>query len=226
MAPRRPLGVNTASKALRKLAASCGLSPLCKPCGWDKKANIPRPWKQQLPGTPYDATEALRGLQVTLRGDAAPSVVTGPATPMGPGLLQRGRVSTRYECQGAVMVRTPLGIETPVPRSVVRERARLEEPGRQTCNCNGVPWPHRVGSLPACEFSGRGAGPLRELARDAYEVGDDDQADAHERAARALERLQAEMFTAAERRRMQPRSAYQKRVTAAKKDARREGWDV
>lgn len=228
MAPRRPIGVNTSAKALRALAAECGLSPLCKPCGWAEKPNIPRPWKQQLPGTPYSppTPDPLAGLRVTLRGDDRPSTVTGPATPMGPGLLQRGRVSTRYECQGAVMVRTPLGIETPVPRSVVRERARLEDAARATCRCAGLPYPHRVASSPLCEVHPRGVGALRELSRDAYEEGDDERAAALDATAARLERLQGEAYAAAEKRRAAPKTEYKRRVSAAKRDARREGWDV
>lgn len=224
--PRKALSVNTSSKALQRLAQECGLSPLCKPCGWSTK-RVPRAWKQQLPGTPYDAAEALRGLRVTLRGDAAPSEVLGPATPMGPSLLQRGRVSTRYECQGAVMVKTPLGLEVPVPRSVVRERARAaSQPARMTCGCAGLPYPHRVASSQLCESHPRNPAALRELARDAYEEGDDERAATVERAARDLEELQAEAYRAADKRRMEPKSTYKRRLAQAKRDARAEGWDV
>lgn len=225
MAPRKPLDVNTSSKALRELASACGLSPLCKPCGWQKKA-VPKAWKQQLPGTPYTPAtrDPLEGLAVTLRGDAGPSKVTGPATPMGPSLLQMGRVSTRYECQGAVMVKTPLGLETPVPRSVVRERARLELPDRQTCKCNGLPYPHRVASSPLCEVHPRNPSALREFSRDAYEEGDDDRAADFDATAARLEQLQEEAYRASEKRRGETKSAYQKRISAAKRDARRAGW--
>lgn len=225
MAPRRPLGVNSSAKALQRLAAEVGLSPLGRTCGWAGR-KVPRAWKQQLPGTAYDADEPLRGLRATLRGDDGPSVVVGSATPMGPGLLQRGRVSQRYECQGSVMVRTPLGLEVPVPRSVVRERARLEEPTRATCRCAGLAWPHRVASSPLCELHPRNASALRELARDAYEEGDDDRAAALEGSARKLEQLQADIFRDAEKRAVGGRREYQKRLAAAKRDARREGWDV
>lgn len=225
MPARRPLGVNSSSKALQRLVKECGLSPLCKPCGWSEK-KVPAPWKRQLPGTPYEADEPLRGRAVTLRGDSAPSVVVGPATPMGPGLLQRGRVSTRYECQGSVMVRTPLGLQTPVPRSVVRERMRLEQPERATCRCAGLPYPHRVASSKLCELHPQNAGALRDLARDAYEVGDDERAEEFGGRASALERLQAEVFRDAEMRAVKGRADYRKRLTQAKRDARREGWDV
>lgn len=225
MPARRPAGVNSSAKALQRLAKECGLSPLCKPCGWPGK-KVPAAWKRQLPGTPYDAEEPLRGLRATLRGDSAPSVVVGPATPMGPGLLQRGRVSTRYECQGSVMVRTPLGLEVPVPRSVVRERARLAKPARATCRCAGLPYPHRVASSPLCELSPRNAPALRDLARDAYEEGDDDRASELEGRASALERLQMDVFRDAEARAAKGRADYRKRLTAARRDARREGWDV
>lgn len=223
MAPRRPLAPS--SKALAKMARECGLSPLCEPCGW-RERRVPRAWRQQLPGTPYDADEPLAGLEVVLRGDDRPSRVVGPATPMGPSLLQMGRVSRRYECQGAVMVKTPLGLETPVPRSVVRERARLADPRRATCRCTGLPYPHRIASSPLCEQHPENAAALRERARDAYEEGDDERAEKLERRAAALDRRAEKAYREAEQRAGETRADYQKRITRAKKHARSQGWRV
>lgn len=239
-------GTNTRAKAIREaMARGCGPSPLCVPCGFAEK-RVPAPWKASPPGTPYPCDDAAIGSEVLLRGDTLPSRVVGCATPAGPGLLQFGRVSKRRECEGSLLVRTPLGVTIPVARSVVRERQRQRrEPGRATCSCAGLPWPHREGSTPLCErWQGGGLEELRELGRDAYE---DDRREpqfiaAAQRAARGrvavltaddarsvveeLTRVQAETYEAAEARRMEPRSAYKKRVTAAKRAARREGWDV
>jgi len=124
------------------------------------------------------------------------------------------------------MVRTPLGLEVPVPRSVVRERARLAEPARATCRCSGLPYPHRVASSPLCEHHAENPGALRESARDAYEEGDDERVAVLEGRASALEQLQMDVYGAAQKRAAQGKGVYQKRLTAAKRDARREGWAV
>lgn len=220
-------------------------SPLCVPCGFDKK-RVPDAWKHATPGTPYPCSDPMIGEKVTLRGDTAPSTVVGCATPVGPSLLQWGRTSKRRECEGSLVVRTPLGVETAVTRSVVRERRRqATKPGRATCSCTGVPYPHREGSTPLCERAGGGLEELGALARDAYEGGARDEARfiaAASRAAkrgvkvetiddaaavlRGLEARQVEEFNASMKRAMAPRSEYRKRVAAAKKAAREAGWDL
>ncbi len=238
--------VNTSSRAMREaMAEGCGPSPLCRPCGFTSK-RVPTAWKVSPPGTPYPCDDPALGVEVILRGDRAPSRVVGCATPTGPGLLQFGRVSQRRQCEGSLLVRTPLGLVTPVARSVVRERLRQQgEAGRATCRCAGLPWPHREGSTPLCaRWSGGGLEELRDLASDAWEDERREPAfvAAATRAARGrrevssvddargvlreLDAMQRDAFAAAEARRMEPRSAYRKRVSSARREARREGWDV
>lgn len=219
--------VNTSNKRVAaSMAAGGGPSPLAVSGGWAQK-RVPRAWKRQLPGTPYPCDDPAIGSRVTLRGDDAPSTVTGCATPTGPGLLQRGRVSDRYEHQGALMVKLPVGVEVPVPRSVVRERQRRErEAGRETCTCTGLPYPHRAASTPLCELHPENAGELTERARDAYETGDDDAAEEFRRRVEAIERRQGAAYQAAEARRAQGGREYRARVSRARKDARSEGWAV
>ncbi|MFO0610672.1 MAG: hypothetical protein U0324_46350 [Polyangiales bacterium] len=237
-------GVNTRNKRLRAaMAEGCGPSPLCKPCGFSKKP-VRTEWRVMPPGTPYTCDDPQVGKLVTLRGDTAPSVVVGCATPMGPGLLQMGRVSKRYECQGALVLRTPLGLHVLVPRSVVVERQRLQRPGRAVCSCTGLPWPHREASSPLCERHPSNPAALAELERAAYEGGERDEARFMAAASRAKPRArvetmddarrvlaallneQREAYDAADKRRAAPRSEYQKRVSAARREARAEGWDV
>lgn len=217
--------VNTKNKRVqRSMADGGGPSPLAVSGRWATK-RVPSAWKRQLPGTPYPCDDAAIGTEVTLRGDDAPSLVTGCATPVGPSLLQRGRVSDRYEHQGALMVRLPVGVEVPVPRSVVRERQRRErEAGRETCTCTGLPFPHRAASSPLCELHPDNAGELAARERDAYEVGDDDAAATFRAAVEDIERRQGEAYRAAEKRRAEGKGAYRKRVSAARRDARSEGW--
>ena len=241
--------VNTSKKAIRdQMAKGCGPSPLCVPCGFRDK-RVPAAWKYALPGTPYEADDPMIGERVTLRGDASPSVVVGVATPIGPGLPQQGRVSKRRECEGALLLRTPLGVVTPVTRSVVRERRRQEsKPGRATCTCAGLPYPHREASSPLCELHSASVGELGALASDAWE--DPERAEprliaAARRAAgkrgaavntaddarRVLEELQgrqAAMYGEAERRLADPKTKkqYKARVASAKRAARALGWDV
>lgn len=101
---------------------------LCKLCEWEGK-RVPAPWVELPAGAPYEGSSPLKGKRVKLRGDTVESVVVGLATPLGGSLLQGNR-SRAYKCQGSYIVRTPLGsgsIETPVPKSVVRERRRVRE---------------------------------------------------------------------------------------------------
>lgn len=240
----RVRSVNTSNKRIRKqMAEGLGPSPLCLPCGWDGKP-VPSAWLRQMPGTEYPCDDPRIGEQVTLKGDTAPSTIVGCATPMGPGLLQMGRVSDRYACQGSLVVETPLGLRVPVRRSTVTELKRAAKPGRRTCRCAGLPYPHREGSLPQCELApGGGVAGLEELARDAYEGDERDEArfitaarkntrgrvetiEDAQRLIDALRQRQAAMYDAADARRMAPRSEYKKRVARAKRDARSEGWDV
>lgn len=217
--------VNTRNKRVRKsMAEGGGPSPLAVSGDWKNK-RVPRAWKQQLPGTAYPCNDPAIGSEVLLRGDAELSEVVGCATPVGPSLLQRGRVSDRYEHQGALMVRLPLGVEVPVPRSVVRERQRLaREPSRETCSCTGVPFPHRKGSLVECLYSAGGVEALADRARDRYEEGDDDGQREALALLAAVEARQGARYQDAERRRAEGKGAYRKRVSAAKRDARSEGW--
>lgn len=114
---------------------SCPHGPgtgLCRLCNWEGRT-LPRPWVELPPGAPYEGKSKLLGSKVRLRGDEVDSVVVSLATPVGPSLMQTGRLSRRASCEGAVIVRTPLGagaIETAVRKSVVRERRRLEERGQ------------------------------------------------------------------------------------------------
>lgn len=101
-------------------------------CGWEGRT-LPRSWVELPPGAPYAGRSKLLGSKVRLRGDEVDSVVVSLATPVGPSLLQTGRLSRRASCEGAVIVRTPLGagaVETAVRKSVVRERRRLDERGQ------------------------------------------------------------------------------------------------
>lgn len=237
-------GADFQSKAMKPYFETGCASPLCVPCGYDKK-RVPDAWKHAAPGTAYPCNDPMIGEKVVLRGDTEPSTVVGCATPVGPSLLQWGRTSKRRECEGALMVRTPLGVETPVTRSVVRERRRQRtKPGRATCSCTGVPYPHREGSTPLCERVGGGLEELAALSRDAYEGGERDEARFIAAASKAAKRgvkvetiddaaavlgglqaRQVEEFNAATARMMAPRSDYKKRVAAAKKSAREAGWN-
>lgn len=124
-----------AKPSSRVLVESCPHGPgtgLCRLCGWEGH-RVPRAWAELPPGTPYEGASKLIGQKVKLRGDELESVVIGLATPVGPSLLQTGRLSRRASCEGAFIVRTKLGagfVETPVRKSVVRERRRLEERGQ------------------------------------------------------------------------------------------------
>ncbi len=245
-------GVDTRKQAIRDaMAAGCGPSPLCAPCGFASK-RVPDAWKHAMPGTPYEPAtpDPLTGKRVVLRGDEEYgsrgfSTVLGPATPIGPSLLQWGRTSKRRECEGAVMVKTPLGVVTPVTRSVVRERLRrAEKPGRATCYCAGLPWPHREASSPLCEKSGGGLAELAELERDAFEGSERDERRFMAAAARAskrenvetvddaraalreLEAAQAELYQRSEARRMEPKKDYKARLAAAKRAVRAAGWKL
>lgn len=238
--------VNTSKRSIRDaMAAGCGPSPLCVPCGFRDKP-VPSAWKTSMPGTPYPCDDPAIGSEVVLRGDSAPSVVVGCATPVGPSLLQLGRVSQRRQCEGALLVRTPLGIVTPVTRSVVRERKRrTSKPGRATCYCAGVAHPHREGSTPLCEKHPDNLGELVALSRDAYEGGERDEVRFIASASRAakgrakvetvddanafvhaLEARQVEDYQKSEARRMEPRKVYKARLAKAKAEARRMGWAV
>lgn len=127
---------------------------LCEPCGWKGK-RVAREWVEEPPGTPYAGPSKLLGTAVTLRGDDRPSTVVSLATPVGGGVFGANR-SKRYQCQGAVVVRTPLGrghVDTVVAKSVVRERQRVREG-----NC-----PDAVGTVPP--------GMIRALDREAARGG-------------------------------------------------------
>jgi len=238
-------GVNTSNKNVkRSMERGSGPSPLALGCGWDRKSRVVPAWKRQLPGTEYPCNDRMLGESVTLRGDTAPSRIVGCATPLGPGILQDGRVSDRYACQGSLVVETPLGLRVPVPRSKVVERRRASKPGRATCSCPGLPYPHREASSPHCEKHPSNASALEELARDAYEGGEADERRLFAAARKAkrtatvetlddaralissLQTEQEAMFRAAEKRRAEPRKAYKARVAAAKKDARAKGWKL
>lgn len=237
--------VNTGSKKIRaQMAEGCGPSPLCAPCKFSKK-RVPAVWRDALPGTPYASKDPLIGTEVILRGDTRPSTIVSAATPIGPSLLQLGRVSQRRQCEGAVIVKTPLGIRTPVTRSVVRERKRLAKPERAVCTCGGLPYPHRVASSPLCTQSDVSLEALADLSRDAYEGGERDEArfiaaarkaggrksrvSSVDEAARLfadLQRGQEELYHAADKRRMEPKSVYKKRLSDQRAMARKMGWSV
>lgn len=148
--------------ASRVKVESCPHGPgtgLCKLCGWEGRM-LPRAWVESPPGAPYAGKSKLLGSKVRLRGDTVDSVVVSLATPVGPSLLQTGRLSRRASCEGAVIVRTPLGagaIETAVRKSVVRERRRLDERGQ----CPDAP-SYSAQSLRAA---------VAELERDAKRTG-------------------------------------------------------
>lgn len=240
-------GVNTSKKAMREaMAEGCGINPLCGPCDFAKKP-VPEAWRTMPPGWSYEtaAPDPLAGRVFTLRGSDALYVVVGPATPIGPGIMQYNRVSKRRQCEGAVIVRSPLGVDFPLTRSVVRERLRQTKPGRGTCACVAVPYPHREGSTPLCERHPDNLGQLAELSRDAYEGGERDEARfiasarrASKRGAkvetvedanavlRSLEAKQVEEYQKSERRRMAPRREYRARLARAKAALRAEGWAV
>lgn len=157
---------------------------LCKACGWADK-RVPDAWLTQNPGSPYPGKSKLIGQQVVLRAGEPSSTIVATATPLGETIFQQGR-SLRYKCQGSFIVRTPMGrgaIETPVPKSVVRERMRVpkregncpDAPEYTSATMKGLtqalerdslkagrhpydgvgelPYPHRKGSSPCCTNS-------------------------------------------------------------------------
>jgi len=175
--------VSASSSKPSKPRHECG-GGLCKACGWAEK-RVPEAWLEQGPGTPYPGRSKLLGQKVTLKAGEPPSTIVSTATPLGETIFQQGR-SLRYKCQGAFIVRTPFGsgaIETPVPKSVVRERMRApkregnceDQPvyrgsemkgfsssverealkaGRHPYDQVGeLPFPHRKGSTPCCNNS-------------------------------------------------------------------------
>lgn len=139
-----------AKESVRVKRAECGLSPLCEPCGFRERPNIPEAWQDLPAGASYPCDSPLIGTSVTFR-DGVTAEVVSCATPIGPSLLQTNRVSDRYACQGAYTVRSPLGFEWPVPKSIIHERQRLERRGG-VCEHTGsdLPWPHRPGSHVGC----------------------------------------------------------------------------
>ncbi len=138
-AVRAALGHSSARGAAKgSKKTECACEGLCAACGWNTK-RVPRAWLEQGPGTPYPGSSKLIGQRVTLRGDEVASTIVATATPLGETVFQAGRRSERYKCQGAFIVSTPLGrgtIETPVAKSVVRERMRAP---RREGNCPDAP---------------------------------------------------------------------------------------
>jgi hypothetical protein len=190
--------VNFNSRKIREQIAKLAcISPLCEPCGFAEK-RVPAAFKTQPPGSPYPCTSKLLGAKVVLRGETEPSVIVGCATPLGESLLQTGRRSDRYKCQGAFVVRTPLGIETTVSKSVVRERRRVREgncpdqatyvPGtvqqmERAARKDGdhpqrgqdLPFPHRKGSSACCTFSTSHTDDLERELRDVWDGREEEQ---------------------------------------------------
>lgn len=190
--------VNFRSKKIQDLVARLGcVSPLCETCDWGEK-RVPAAFKALPPGSPYPGKSKLIGTKVTLRGETAPSTILGTATPVGESLLQTGRRSKRYACQGAFVVRTPLGIETVMPKSVVRERQRVREgncpdqatyaPGtvqqmERAARRDGdhpqrgqdLPFPHRKGSSACCTFSTSHTDDLERELREVWDGREEEQ---------------------------------------------------
>ncbi len=185
--------VNFSAKVIQDMLAQHGCSsPLCTTCKFHEK-RVPAAFKALPPGTPYPCKSKLLGADVVLRGETEPSTIVGCATPLGSSLLQEGRRSERYACQGAYVVRTPLGIETAVAKSVVRERRREREgncpdmpdftPGvaaqaareakRQNVHphqlVDDLPFPHRKGSTPCCVNSKDTPDALDAAFREAWD---------------------------------------------------------
>ena len=241
-------GANTKSKAMQRALKKGCATPLCEPCGFAEK-HVPTPWRYSQPGTPYPCDDPLIGEKVWLRGDTGPAEILGCATPVGPSLLQLDRVSKRRQCEGALVVDSPRWGRHAVTRSVVRERRRRKsKPGRKTCYCAGIPHPHREASSPLCEKHPDNLARLHELSRDAYEGRERDEVRFIESARRAAKRKvaapvvetiedanavvaaldarQQENYFAALGRSVAPRSEFKKRVSAARKSARSQGWNV
>lgn len=192
---------------------SCPAKGLCKVCGWEGH-RVPVAWLEEPPGTRYEGASKLLGKRVQLRGDAVESTVVALATPLGGSLLQGNR-SKAYRCQGSYIVKTPFGagsIETPVPKSVVRERRREREglcPDAQVYSSadlragavrafeldaarlkkapfdlvGELPFPHRKGGSPCCINSPLHPDRLGELVTTWLESGDEPD---FERAATAV----------------------------------------
>lgn len=145
----KPRASKPAKESARLRRAACGLSPLCEPCQFSERPNVPPEWQNLPAGASYPCDSPLIGSAVTFR-DGVTAEVVSCATPIGESLLQTGRRSNRYGCQGAYTVRSPLGFEWPVPKSVIHERQRL--PKRGVCEHTGsdLPWPHRPGGHVGC----------------------------------------------------------------------------
>lgn len=206
----RVMAVNATSRAVKALLQEGCASPVCKACEWQEK-RVPAAWKSSPPGMPYPCTSKLIGEQVTLRGDDRPSTVVGCATPLGESLLQTGKRSDRYRCQGAFLVKTPLGVTIPVPRSVVRERRREREgncPDQPTYAAGTVqqmeraarkegdhpqrgqdiPFPHRRGSSACCTLSTLHPDDLERELREVWDGREEEQTAFLERLRKAIPR--------------------------------------
>lgn len=156
---------------------------LCKVCNWNL-ARTPHAWLDQGPGTPYPCTSRVLGRSVVMKRDDPknPSKIVACATPIGANIHRSGKRAHRQRCQSSFMVQSPLGITTPVPRSVVQGRLRWakSEPcldyspqavdpayiesivrentraGRHPGNdIDDLPFPHRAGSSACCLQSKR-----------------------------------------------------------------------
>lgn len=156
------------------------LSAVEAACGIGRK-RVPKSWRETPPGQPVDCPkrDAGRvGSEVELRREGTVRVV-GCASPVLPSSKARALRSPRYRCQGAWWVKTPLGIEFAVPKSIVRERKRTLTRGER-CEREillpsrlvkewvdsgaltpeavrdiglpegDLPFPHRRGSSPCC----------------------------------------------------------------------------
>jgi hypothetical protein len=180
-----------AHREARLKAAACGVSPLCLECEWRKpdgsvKRGVPSSWLTLGPGREVPCKSSkLLGRKVPLKGGGEGEIV-GCATPLGESLLQTGTRSRRYKCQGALLLKTPLGVIVPVPASVARERMRVREgncpdavtyargmvatmerealrAGHSLVMGQDLPYPHRKGSSVCCVNASKYHGALDDL---------------------------------------------------------------
>lgn len=257
----------------RLAAAACGVSPLCVPCGWRKsdgtmKRGVKKAWLELGPGRPVKCASKLLGRKVPLKGGGEGEIV-GCATPLGESLLQTDRRSRRYKCQGAVLLKTPLGVVVPVPASVARERMRVREGlcpdavryekgmvavmereairrGFPLVQGQDLPFPHRKGSSACCTNATTYHGVLEDQYLAAMEgsVPDVDvirlarkALPKHLRATVPVRTLEdvpgviaavqehcAEAWRTKEAASKESRRDYQKKISAAKRTRRAQGW--
>lgn len=263
----------------REKAARCAASPLGVDCGWcgpegTPKRGVKAEWLRQKAGTPYPCNSKLLGKEVPLRGGGTGRIV-GCATPLGESLLQTGKRSRRYKCQRAFLVKLPIGVEVPIPGSVVRERRRVREgncpdavryergmalsmereatrEGYHWMRGNDLPFPHRKGSTPCCTSASNYHGALEDLFTQAMEMDPpspefdvrvlDEVRRALPKHLRVTTRLRGledvpkaidiirdhcgDLWRAKEVASSETKRAYQKKISAAKRARRLQGWDT